>query len=450
MSLLDSILVSRPIPQDSNYQSDMKDISFFNISYDSCGKTYTEGDAPDGPIIYKFECEESDDYKTRKKQTPTRSYVSSILNKYSASVFRNEPARQFNTDIDNLLYSDADGSGTSLNKFMRKALLTAQIEGVSYLMADSTDSNGEIRTIAQAQDAGYRPFIRLIKRESVINVSKVEDVIVEAVVLFVDEYGSKFARYMNDTDYVDILLNDKLTVMNIGSPYPHGYSSIPLVEIKPFSNAQSETISYSQRAIVNTLSLLKQEEAEQTFTRWAISGVQLDDDAIKKLKWGSKRVMFFNTQASINRMGSDKSQSDSLRESIKQEEDAMYYQAGVGRSNVSDSTSNVSGVALLIQREDFFIYCSSLKHAIESAEQKIMDLIYTRENVEYVPVVYSDRFIADDNGAELQKLRDLLSLPLPQTFKNIAIKNYIDTYHNIGDSDMALIEQELSNPTIGE
>jgi hypothetical protein len=196
---------------------------------------------------------------------------------------------------------------------------------------------------------------------------------------------------------------------------------------------------------------LKQEETDQTFTRWIISGIRVEDDnQSKKLTWGSKRLVTLEQAAQVSRIGADKSQADSLRDSIKAEEDAMYYQAGFGRSNVANEASNVSGVALLIQREDFFNTCNLLKMAVENAENKILALIASKEGFEFTPSVYSDKFVADDSGEQLNKLRDTLALNIPQTFKNLMIKNYIEQFFNVSDEDKAKIEKELEGTDLNQ
>lgn len=445
MSLVQSIELFKKLPVEDDYAEELQEIDFFNLSYEAKGIDYTLGEAPDGEIIHRFDCEEKNDYNQRRKQTPTRSYVSTILNKYTSAVFRNEPIRFLDSDTLNLLYKDSDLLGTPLNVLMKKACKIAQIEGCSFLLADSTVAEGEIKTVAQAQQSGQRSFIRVLKRESVLNYIEADDVLLEALVMFNDENGERFVRYMDREVFIDIMIDDKMVVQSVSEPYLHGYSNIPLVELEPFDYPQSEPIAYSQRAIVNTLSLLKQEEVDQTFTRFVISGVRLEDnDQNKKLTWGSKRLVTMESTATVSRIGADKSQADSLRESIKEEENSLYYQAGFGRSNVADQATNISGTALLIQREDFFNNCNLIKLAVEGAENAILSLIAGKEGFDFTPSVYSDKFVQDDNGDALNRLRDLLALPgMPATIRRLAILNYVNTFYNVSDADMEAMVKEL-------
>ena len=430
-----------------NYKEEQKERKFLEVSFDAKGIEYTMGSAPDGPIIHKLECEDTNiDYKNRCKQTPTRSYVSTILSKYNSAVFKNEPSRQASSEVIAQLFVNADGYNNSIGSVMRKALLESQKYESIFLMADSSAADTEILTIAQKQSSGIYPYIRSINAESVINYLEVEDKLIEAIVLLEDAEGNLFARWMNESDFIDIELEQKsLRVSSIGEAYGHGYMDIPLVEIEPFDSAQALPIAYSQRTIVNILSLLQQELTDSVFSKYILSGVRLPEDesgGSKKINWSGKRmVVLEDAAANLQLLGADHGAADSLRKEIEQEETQMYYSAGFGKPNVEPT--NVSGLSRLIALEDFFNVCNALKTAIEQAENKIGELIASKEGVEWIPTVYSTKYIADDNGEALQKLRDLLALPMPQTFKALAIREYINTFYNVEEADMAKIEQEL-------
>jgi hypothetical protein len=449
MSLLDQIKINSKLPFEEDYKEDVKEHKFLETSYEANGIEYTMADAPDGPIIHKLECEETKEHNLRCKQTPSRSYVSSILNKYNSAVFKNEPVRQASSPTIEALFVNADGYGNSINSLMRKALLESQKFESFFLMADSTATDTEILTIAQKQSAGAFPYIRCVDPKSVINYIEIEDKLIEAIILLEDENGKVFARWMNEVDFIDIELETKeYRIKSIGEAYAHGYNDIPLVEIEPLDNAQALPIAHSQRVIVNILSLLQQELNDSVFSKFILSGVRIPEDdsgSTKKISWSGKRMVVLEDQgANLQLLGADHGAADSLRKEIEQEETQMYYSAGFGKPTVEPT--NVSGLSRLIALEDFFNVCNALKHAIESAENKIGELIAYKEGTEWIPTVYSDKYIADDNGEALGRLRDLLALNLPSTFKSLAIKEYINTFYNVSDEDKLLIEQELLAP----
>lgn len=445
MSLLEEILVGRKLPFSDDYQSNLEKIKYLRLSYVPNGVDYTQGKASDGSkIIHKMECEEGNDWEIRTSQTPVRHYVSNIISKYNAAVFRNEPTRNFDGQMESFL-EDADNYGTPLNELMRKSLLDAQIDGAAYLLADSTVSDTEILTISQKMNAGARPFIRRLKVENIANIEKIDNYIVAAVVLLVDEDGKVFGRYMDSRVYIDMELDQKkYYVRSMGEEYSHGYDAIPLVEILPFELPQSQMPADSQRTIVNILSLLQQEIVDHTFTKHILSGVRINQDGEEnqKISYGSKRLIVLeDPSAKIETIGSDVTQSDSLRKQIEIEETNMYYSAGFGRPNIEPTA--LSGVSRLIALEDFFINCNALKTAIEKAENQILQVIVSKEGGSADLTAYVSKFVADDAGEELMKVRDILAMNLPKEFHKMVVLEYINRFYNVSDEKLKLMEQEL-------
>jgi len=446
--LKEAILTGRKLPIDIKaYQAKVKAAEYLRLSYRPIGILYTQGWAPDGRIIHKMECEEKEDWNIRTSQTPTRHYVATVINKYNSAVFRNEPTRDEGSIVDTL-YADADGFGSPLNTLMRNALKASQIDGVSYLLADSTASDTQILTIAQRNSSGVRPYIRLLKVENILHIEQIENIITEAIVLLVDENGNTFARYMDSTDFIDMVIDEKnMMVKEVSEPYSHGYASIPLVEIQPFDVPQSQLPADSQRTIVNILSLLQQEMTDHVFSKFILSGVRVPQDdsgTQQKITYGSKRMIILeDSGAKLDLLGADHGSADSLRKQVEIEETNLYYASGFGRPNVEPTA--LSGTSRLIAMEDFFINCDALKNAIEVAENKILAIIASKESGEVTETAYISKYVQDDAGEELQKLRDLLALPLPNTFKQLAIRDYVNKFYNVSEEDMQKIEEELLN-----
>jgi hypothetical protein len=451
MSLIDQVKLNNKLPFSDDFAEEIKTREFLEVSYDANGTEYTRGSAPDGPIINQMECEERDDYLIRCKVTPTRGYVSSILNRYNSAIFKNEPTRQASNDTISNLFANADGYGNSINSVMKSALLESQKFESCFLLADSTAQDTEILTIAQKTASGAYPYIRKIGSDSVVNYEEVEDVLLEAIVLLEDADGVVFARWMDQSNYVDIQVEQKqLRVTSIGEPYRHGYPQIPLIEVEPIDNAQALPIAHSQRTIVNTLSLLQQEMNDSVFTKWILSGTRLPEETNGtpgKVSWSGKRMIVLESENSkLQLLGADHGSADSLRKQIEQEETQMYYSAGFGRPNVEPTA--LSGLSRLLALEDFFSTCTKLTFAIEQAENKIGELIASKEGTEWIPTVYSTKYISDDNGEALLRLRDALSLPLPSTFKSLLIKDFINTFYNVSEDEMKQIELELNQPVV--
>src|SRR5690606_3926322 len=141
---------------------------------------------------------------------------------------------------------------------------------------------------SQKNAAGVYPYIRIINADVVVNYIEIENKLIEAIVMLEDADGKTFARWMNESDFVDIELGAGQKIKSISQPYSHGYTDIPLVEVEPLENAQALTIAHSQRTIVNTLSILQQELTDSVFSKFILSGVRMpesDDGSQKKINW---------------------------------------------------------------------------------------------------------------------------------------------------------------------
>ena len=102
----------------------------------------TNLDAGSNAILPQHNREPNDNYLRRRRTAIARAYVRPIIDRYNDFVNR-DPAQRPDAE-DGTPYGqlslDADGSGMPLRVLMRKALRRAQIDSVSYLMADSNAS----------------------------------------------------------------------------------------------------------------------------------------------------------------------------------------------------------------------------------------------------------------------------------------------------------------------
>jgi len=446
MALLEKVVLNKQLPM-SYVKENEKKWDFWDESYEGESEYIDEKDDRGNPILIPFDCERRPDYQKRKDITPIKNYTKPIVEKYNSSVFRNAPIR---TDFPEYLFNDCDGLGTNYDELMAKALKVAQIYGVSYLMPLQSNI-GETLTIAQSQAVGARHFVRLLEPENVAEVEEVDDVLVEAIVMLTDENGVAFARYMNNQVYVDIALDKNGRVSSIGAEVIHGYSKIPLVKVTPEVTSESQVapIANSQKHITNLNSLLIHELVEQNFTRWLMAGIRVNEDPemLDKMQamWSSKRLMVVeDAGVTATRLGSDISQAESIRTSIKDELTEMYRNAGLSASNVDMSSTIQSGISLIVNREDFFLICSKLKSAIEVADNKLMQLISEQEGFAYVPTVYSDNYMAQDESEAILKLRDILALNIPTVLKNAMIQKYAETFFSLSEQQIAQLAQELN------
>jgi hypothetical protein len=57
--LIDKLSLNKRLPFDSEYEDELKLVEFLDVSYEAKGTDYTLGEATDGKIIHKNECEKT-------------------------------------------------------------------------------------------------------------------------------------------------------------------------------------------------------------------------------------------------------------------------------------------------------------------------------------------------------------------------------------------------------
>jgi hypothetical protein len=278
-----------------------------------------------------------------------------------------------------------------------------------------------------------------------------------------DSRGNQFARYMNKEIFIDITLEKELKVKEISEPYAHGYSDIPLVPVFPhiFSDSQISPIASAQAVLTNQLSRLTEEEVNNTFTRWFLSGVGAEDESTETgaekafFKVGTGKIVVLpydpdvGNQVKVERIGGDIPQADSIRKNIADTENNLYRVAGLAAPDpLKNSGPAESGIAKAIKFQDSEVIMKSLSRACESAENQILKLIAEKEGSRWEPSNYPIEFRTDNLQQELMKLKDVLSLSqLPaivraKEMKNFSLKNYTFTEAELADLRIQLRELE--------
>lgn len=136
----------------SEYNDQATARAFWRLS-DAASHQYPDGtDATGQPVLPKLPAEDAEDYAWRRTMAVSPRHVRSIINLFNSIVCRTPATRPTPPEgsAAEQLYADADGSGCPLPELMRKTLRTAQVEGLCYLMADTTSPEAE-----QAGHAAY-------------------------------------------------------------------------------------------------------------------------------------------------------------------------------------------------------------------------------------------------------------------------------------------------------
>lgn len=421
--LLDEIKVGKSLPEHKDYDTMLRKMQFWEASVEVNEEYYDEKDPNGNPILKKFTCEEQEDFKFRKSIASPRNYMFGILNKYLSTVFKSPQVRQ-----ENDFYSNVDLLGSSISDFFAHKAWEACVYGASYCQPDSTSSDPNLSEAAKRQ-LGIRPFIRSIETFNVVNWVDYLGHLQEVIVRYEDAEGTPFAIYYNQEDMIRIELS-KDKVVALGDLIPHGYSFMPIVRIMPFNTSESFVSPgcLTQMGINNLLSLEKTELFSNTFTRFFAAGIRTNDDneGMTKLTWGTNRLIIAEDQgASITPLGAKPEQAQSIRDSIAQEENALYRQYHLSATQTQDATQVPSGYSLVISRTDFNNICSQISNSIERAEKQLAVLLNETEGINLDETVsYLKEFIEPSKQEELLNLRDILALPVDDQMKQTEIDNF--------------------------
>lgn len=445
------IVIGKPLPRDPDYDDMVKARAFWRASYRAGRKYRNAKDAHGDDILIRHPSEADRDYMDRKRMTTPRGYVGPIIRRYNDFVFRRPPTipKMAEGSLADQLWQDITGSGTPALKWFTRRLRDAQKDGVAYILVDSTRP-AEALSIseAEARQNGYRIICRQIDPESVLSVERDGDLITQALVLLrVD--GVRIARLYTATTLTDYSLSKDNVPTDVIGMRNHGYGGIPLVELRPTLDDESESqaapLSEHQMTIFNLLSLLMQELRDNTFTQWVLAGITKDEAADSGVEYGSNRIFCIpNPGGTLSRIGSDVAQADSLRRSIDAEIDALYRTAGVDGGSPTQAGAPESGLAKAFKFNDLNANLAAMGDAVESAINQVFRIAHQATGQEYPgDIKFPDEHAPPDYGAELQELISALATnAIPPVIRRVVADRFIQRNLNLSNEDVESWEME--------
>ena len=153
---LDELFAKHP-----RYEANIGFWEFLQTSYDG-GKAYEEAN-----LLYQYAFEKADKegallYRDRLSQAPLDNQCRTVVHTYSSFVWRRRPMRNLGdlkgSPEAQLLMSDADMLGSSLDEFMRSVQVASHIYGHAWVVMDKGVSSGEA-TKKEELDKGKRPYL---------------------------------------------------------------------------------------------------------------------------------------------------------------------------------------------------------------------------------------------------------------------------------------------------
>ena len=108
-------------------------------NYELLRDAYTGGGGfEDGRYLFMHSREEPEDYLLRKKMARYSNFVKVIIHSLTNPIFKKTIVRDFDdNEMLKQFVEDVDGSGTTLNAFMKKAAKMARLFGRIFIVVDN-------------------------------------------------------------------------------------------------------------------------------------------------------------------------------------------------------------------------------------------------------------------------------------------------------------------------
>jgi hypothetical protein len=427
-------------------------------AYDYAGGADASGE----PILPTHPAETDTKYKARKSAAIVRPFVRSILGRFNDFVTRHDVTRPESTSAPYAtLLKDATGQGVTLDRLLKRALRTAQVERCCYLLCDSS-SPEQFQSAAAAMDAGKRGVIRRLSPDAVINWRDVDGEVVEALILLEDYAGP----YLWAVDR-ESMTRVNLTIADINSPWGswvvagadapirHNYGACPLVRLCPDfedeSESQAAPISESQRRICNFESWHWEELRNITFTTTVLLGV--DAKSVEKTEVGPGMALCLpqlpgGSLPGLGKISADTAQAASLREAIHTEVLEVYRAAGLAAGNPQEVGAPESGVAKAFRFDEVAAKLKALADACEQAENAVV-MRLAKDNGWTYPgdSNWPDEFDTPDLAAELTDVIRLESSGAPAVLVEKAWRDYASLAFSLSPEETKRLDDELKAET---
>ncbi len=461
-------ITGRLLPIHKSYRAQRTARDFWQRS-DRAKYDYPAGqDAAGRLILPKHEREMADRYERRKNQAIVRRYARPIIDRYNDFVTR-EPAKRPDAVPGSpyaLIRADADGNGCPLEVMMKRVLRTAQVDGVGYMLCDASVS-GVFESAAAEQAAGNRPLLRVILADQVVWWRCWQGALLEAVILLEDQDGKLFAWYVNQTQTqrIDLEvsqdnaqtqphLTNAPKIVAVQPPTNHKYGGCPLVALRPVmdddveygSDSQCAPLAEGQKRICNLDSWLHEELQASTFTTTVFLGVSAD--AVKDVAVGAGQGLALpsmgTTNPAIDTIGSDTTQSDSLRKSLDYEIRELYRVAGLTPGNPMETGAPESGVSKAFAFNEIEAKLAALSDACQYAENTAIKRLSAGFSFAYPgDSDWPDDFASPDLADEITVTIQMQSANLPATLQRAQIERIAELCFHLDGKQKAQFAAEL-------
>jgi len=417
-----SLEAGKPLPFHEDYLKLSLKWKFLKASYKGGAAYKNAKDSEGQDVLVKHEQESGKAWDRRKRLSTCHNFCRALVDKMIGYVF-SSPITRDSTPAFEEFSEDVDGNDMCLPEFMRECVLKACVSGRWFVMLDTTKPEPNM-TLAQAKAAGSRIVMRDLDPCRVINWTDDELLVTDESI---GEYGG--ARLWDEVGYQDVLLGKDGKIKSIEQAVEHGWEGMPIVWVKPHSCGESmiEDVAELQMSIFNLDSILREELSKNTFSQWWLACPSATQDMLQAFDVGSRKVIVMPVDANsvkFERLSSDPSQAESLRQTIEGEVREIYRTMGL-KDPLTESGPE-SGRALKIRFTESAFKASEISDMAEDAEEKVTDLVAGALGIEVEGPDYPENFDDENLAEELTSTISVIAADLPQTCKKAQVKKWAD------------------------
>ena len=434
-----STIISKRHP---NYSSWLGKWEFFLESYVG-GIDYANNN------LFKYFKEGDTEFSDRKARSYRENHTKRVVDLINTYLFKEDAVRKTDNKYLTEFTSNFDGSGKTVNRFMKNASQWASVLGRIYIVVDKAVLPDDQITNTQADNLNVLPYCYTIYPQDVLDI-------------VFDDSGKvawalirEFIRENDDNPYTasdEIKEQYRLwekgqwTLFNdAGAAINSGETKIDVVPIVIIDNEEQEDLSgqsligdiaYIDRAIFNNWSRLDTIVCDQTFSQliFPVEGLPADvitDENLRKqfLTLATNRIILYSAQAGSppQFISPDAGQATFILTMLEKQTKQLYATIGLQAETGTEVHEN-SGVAKSYDFDKLNKLLATKADSLEQGEKEIYEIATKWMNISAeIEVEYPDEFDVKSLTDEIAVAQELALLNISSTFmqeihKNIAHK----------------------------
>ena len=390
----------------------------------------------DGSYIWKFPNELVEDYNKRRAQARHHGYLESLVDVYVRHLFSQPPRRTTKSEGLKAFWANADGTGSTIDTFMRRAIALALVCGHSGVLVDATADKPQGPSRA---DQRARPFVTAYTAPAIRDWQLHKSTLLGVKLQEAAPDGALLADPLSATEAIQWLVwasdgwarfDATGDLIDGGVP---GLGQVPFAVLRPKPSMLRPFLGRPLIANANLLKALfnRQSEHDQVIRDQAASlltvEVNADGDVDRARKqlgsdYGTSRAVV--VQGKVKYETPAMSVPEAVREAVKEITREIYRMAHMRFER--DSLQAESAEAIRLQYTELNEMLQGVAAAAADVEQQLARFYFAwteptpaaaqaAYEAAHVTIEYADQFFMDDLETDLRAWAEAVAMSLGDT-----------------------------------